>query len=649
MSDERRVATWLYPAQGVADTRATLSGTVFGTDGSPLSGVNVVAVDTAAQRVYSTVTDYYSGGSDQHVGTVDKTGSYTFHALPPGSYFIAIEPLANGNASYNSNANSSVKREWYSGTNESSDWRIDDVDNRRAVNVEPGDSIEGIDLVENDYSDTRIVFDHESRVQPSPFRVPATFDGIHISGIAQQLRAPTEGVPAMVRIPTPARMNVQAGSRLIIGIHRKQYVPSAEAWIPGKLIGSVTVPMEFISPYQDMLYALESIKPGVRIDSNDLFQVSVRLAGPGNYAFYRDVKYNNETIYGVSYDIQGRGWVPHPAGSYTLEAAGTHPFIDVFFVRQEPLFSGAALKAYPDTLAFDNTYVGFASSATVDIVNPGAKEAVIDQMSIEGPDAQSFSICSSDVQQGSLLRGGHGGSLCVTFEPTRVGVHQADLLINDTLAIPLVGTCVPAIIAPIVQSIDFGQQEIDWTTSLDTVILYNPSEERQGVNVSMPASNALTITRGGGNTTLEPGDSLTLAMEFTPLEKRMYGTGLQITFEQIDDTLSVAVVGEGVDNVRSPFDESAGLGEAELIVIPNPAPEDVRLEFRVDGENSGQVHIDVVNASGRTVLSAAGQLSNNVLTHAAAATLSTEEIPAGWYLVRVMLDERTYSAPMIVH
>src|SRR6185295_4531984 len=59
--DDTAAIAQLYPAGSYTSTVGAISGTVKRPDNSNLSGVNVIAQDSASGTCYSSVVDYFSG------------------------------------------------------------------------------------------------------------------------------------------------------------------------------------------------------------------------------------------------------------------------------------------------------------------------------------------------------------------------------------------------------------------------------------------------------------------------------------------------------------------------------------------------------------------------------------------------------------
>jgi hypothetical protein len=133
----------LYPDASFASTTGTISGSLTRPDLSPVRGAVVVAINVADSLMgqYSTVTDYLQQG----------TGAYAISGLPPGIYWVKIEPVRTsftGGSSVGPYADdlsglsfiNPVSTEYYNGAGESGDPLTDVATAREGVPVTAGTS-----------------------------------------------------------------------------------------------------------------------------------------------------------------------------------------------------------------------------------------------------------------------------------------------------------------------------------------------------------------------------------------------------------------------------------------------------------------------------------------------------------------------------
>ncbi|MGB2868913.1 MAG: T9SS type A sorting domain-containing protein [Bacteroidota bacterium] len=151
----------LYPVASVAASTGSIHGSVLGLNGFVVRGVNVVAIDIAdtLMKQYSTVTDYF----------VEETGDYTLAGLPPGSYWVRIEPIRSrffGGSSVGPYAGypgdlsfaDPVDPEYYNGKGESADPQVDTASSRVVVTVAVGATTDSIIFLTNKVASTKLKY-----------------------------------------------------------------------------------------------------------------------------------------------------------------------------------------------------------------------------------------------------------------------------------------------------------------------------------------------------------------------------------------------------------------------------------------------------------------------------------------------------------
>lgn len=171
----------LYPDGSFASTSGTISGSVTRSDLSPVRGAVVVAINVADSLMgqYSTVTDYLQQG----------TGDYAISGLPPGTYWVKIEPVRTaftGGSSVGPYADdlaglsfiNPVTTEYFNGAGESGDPVTDTSTAREGVTVTAGIS-SSASLVANNAAppgDAAILQYHGALAYV--FRLPSEFDDL---------------------------------------------------------------------------------------------------------------------------------------------------------------------------------------------------------------------------------------------------------------------------------------------------------------------------------------------------------------------------------------------------------------------------------------------------------------------------------------
>ncbi|HEV8702844.1 MAG TPA: hypothetical protein VGV60_16350 [Candidatus Polarisedimenticolia bacterium] len=144
--DDIAGASFIYPNSTLTSTTGTISGRVLnGATFDKVKGAHVVAVSTAAPDVpvVGVISDVQAGGPG---------GEYKIVGLPPGSYYVRIEPLAGGTNPFTqvnthfTGFDTTFPWEFYDGPTESG---FDVATDRVAVSVAAGQTVSGIDFLTN--------------------------------------------------------------------------------------------------------------------------------------------------------------------------------------------------------------------------------------------------------------------------------------------------------------------------------------------------------------------------------------------------------------------------------------------------------------------------------------------------------------------
>ncbi len=144
--DDISGASFIYPNSTLTTTTGTIAGRVLdGGSFARVKGAHVVAVSTAAPDIpfVGVLSDVQAGG----VG-----GEYRIVGLPPGSYYIRIEPLVGTSNRFTaantgfSSFDTNFPWEYYNGAAESG---YDTATDRTAITLTAGQTVTGIDILTN--------------------------------------------------------------------------------------------------------------------------------------------------------------------------------------------------------------------------------------------------------------------------------------------------------------------------------------------------------------------------------------------------------------------------------------------------------------------------------------------------------------------
>jgi len=144
--DDISGASFIYPNSTLTSTTGTISGRVLnGGTFARIRGAHVVAVLTAAPDVpvVGVISDVQAGGPG---------GEFNIVGLPPGSYYVRIEPLPGGTNPFTqenthfTGFDTTFPWEFYDGPTESG---FDTAADRVAIPVAAGQTVTGIDILTN--------------------------------------------------------------------------------------------------------------------------------------------------------------------------------------------------------------------------------------------------------------------------------------------------------------------------------------------------------------------------------------------------------------------------------------------------------------------------------------------------------------------
>ena len=212
-------------------------------------------------------------------------------------------------------------------------------------------------------------------------------------------------------------------------------------------------------------------------------------------------------------------------------------------------------QASPASLGFPETVVGQSATQPLVITNVAESGALtIESMAVAGPDAGMFADKFDDDSSVELAPG-ESTSVPVVFTPTAAGSRSATLRVNhsgsDELSVPLSGTAVAANLGstPLVASpasLSFPATTVGQSKSLDVVLRNAASSgslEVGSVGISGPDA-AMFHAAFSGATALAPGQSVTVAVAFSPTASGARAATLVATHTGTNSPLTVSLSGQ---------------------------------------------------------------------------------------------------------
>ncbi len=549
-ADDTAAAAELYPALGYIGRTGAITGTVRRSDNTNLSGLNVVAMNVATGATYSTVVDYFSGGGAAFLLKPPATGAYTIAGLPPGSYYVRIEPLnatftgGSSVASYNTPINLTVDREWYNGANESGDMLTDNTNEQSAVTVTAGLTTSGINFVANQSPSTSVLTYNNGN-----YSVLLALPSSSVTRYATRYTAPTAGSVVALKLRFEAGSSLPTSGTLTATLHAN--ASGGLAGIPGTSLGSVNIPFSNLVADQENIIYLRGIGTAANFAAGTNFHVALSTNGVGTIRLQSDN--GNPTQNRSSFYTATGGWRNMAQGfstgyniimnvlySSTLVGAGTAT------VAPQPMISASA-----QAVEFGQLRVGRNLTRSVTVTNSGEGSLEVRGADIIGIDSASFSIVSGG--GAFTLPPGASRSLSILFAPTTAGgkngesaTKSATLLLTSNAptspnSIPITGTGVKPVASALISGVSFGVQSIGGTRVIDTALIYNSCTDTlhiSGTSFSGADAAAFKVIEVSPSSIVAPDSTHHIRIEFRPTERREYQATLRLVHDDEPTMLS---------------------------------------------------------------------------------------------------------------
>jgi hypothetical protein len=260
-------------------------------------------------------------------------------------------------------------------------------------------------------------------------------------------------------------------------------------------------------------------------------------------------------------------------------------------VSAESTASVPVVSLSPRSLNFGNQQVNTTSAVqTVTLTNTGNANLTIHSIGLSGTNSGDFRQQNTCPSSSSTLAAGDHCFIDVTFKPTAEGSRSASLTITDNTSsglqsVALSGSGTTASV-PVVslspRSLNFGNQQVNTTSAVQTVTLTNTSNANLTIHsIGLSGTNSgdfhQSNTCPSSSSTLAAGDSCTINVTFIPTAEGSRSASLTITDNTSSGLQSAALSGTGVvgmpptgsdPNAQPPADntQQVPLGLLELFV-----------------------------------------------------------------------------------
>ncbi len=247
----------------------------------------------------------------------------------------------------------------------------------------------------------------------------------------------------------------------------------------------------------------------------------------------------------------------HSSQSIKLTGTGTAP----------------AASLSPASLTFSSQAVGATSTAqTLTLTNSGSATLSVTGLALTGANPSAFAQSNTC---GNSVAAKANCTINVTFTPSAIGAFTAALSIADsatgspqTVSLSGTGTTASAAVTLSAESLAFGNQAIDITSTAQTATLTNSGGAALSVtSLALTGANAsdFTVTDTCGSS-VAAGANCTIAVLFTPGASGVVTAALSIADSATGSPQTVSLTGTGIHNVNMSWTPSATAGVSAYYV-----------------------------------------------------------------------------------
>ena len=202
------------------------------------------------------------------------------------------------------------------------------------------------------------------------------------------------------------------------------------------------------------------------------------------------------------------------------------------------------LTVNAQSLSFGNVAIGSSETSSITLTNMSLDTLYVDTIRIVGANQQLFNTNTTPI----LLLSGESHSLDVTYQPTSLGYHSANLLFKNRFGvlktIPLSGTGSEILVA-VPAAVDFGEVRTGYS-HLDTLTLENTGNISLTVDSIVTSGDDLNIqfTLPVTPFNLSGGESEQIPLSFQPPLPGLYEAEMAVY--SATGNVFVLVSGEGI-------------------------------------------------------------------------------------------------------
>ncbi len=517
-SDDITSLTLLYPNPTFSNSYGSITGNIYKQNNSPLSGINVIAVDANNGNLYSTVVDYFSGDkiSFDQTQKPNSKGFFRIDGLPEGNYFIRIEPINskfNGGssvASYSTPINTNIYSEWYNGSNENGDMLRDNVNEKSTISV-TNTKVTNVILIANESNSINEIIHHPTR----PTDLVTCPNGT-TTKYALKFNAPSNGSVVGIRLALDKGSKLPKDSKIQITLYDDLN------GFPSNVIGLIQLKLEYVNSDIINDFWLRSLGRKINFKNGDSFYIEVTLLDSGSLVFPS------------APDVSTR------YRSYTdklWQNYGSAFFMDLIYSNVLSPATEPQLELNPRDTMYFISRLNDSIISNLSIKNIGVSILNVNSIELIGK-SNDKNVFSFNEKSNFKISSGTEIILPIKFSPQDLENSVSKLKVTSDFGVETI-TLIGKVLSPRLlinnDTLNFGKWRIGTTSNTLNTIIKNVGSD------TLKITSGNLINNGSNNNIIKlispnfdktlfvsPTDSLMLSFSFSPLIDKSYSAILEL-------------------------------------------------------------------------------------------------------------------------
>ncbi len=313
------------------------------------------------------------------------------------------------------------------------------------------------------------------------------------------------------------------------------------------------------------------------------------------------------------------------------------------------LSGGLPSIACASSIDFDDTEAGDISESTLTIENKGKSDMIVTDVEVEYEHQSNFLIKGD---KNFTIPAGSTYDLIVQFKPSYAIDYTSWLKIHSNAenepskTVDLSGKGIAASAGPNLtlssSELNFPDTDVDGTAPMNLMINNTGNETLNITNIAVPAAYATAFTINPTTATIEAGGHETIVITFAPSEAKTYSTKMTITSNSKGGTVQVNLNANGTVGVENNQISEPTLN---LTAVPNPISDKSKIRLTLNGNNSEQVKITLVDINGRQVKSIANA---NYSAGTYEFDFNSSNLSSGTYYLVAKTNNNSTQIPIVI-